>query len=79
MGSQKYGKVFPSEYFRCQCYIAVDPSEPYLTQIIEYIGSDNLIFCSNYSHMEHQQYVVKNVVELQEKLSQEYGEQNCLG
>ena len=61
----------PSEYFRRQCYIAVDPSEPYLTQIIEYIGSDNLIFGSDYPHMDHQIDVVGKVLELEERLSQE--------
>ncbi|NES89755.1 hypothetical protein [Okeania sp. SIO2B9] len=45
-------KLMLSEYFCRQCYIAVDPSEPYLTQIIEFIGSDNLIFGSGYPHMD---------------------------
>ena len=64
-------KLLPSEYFRRQCYIAVDPSEPYLSQIIDYIGSDNLIFGSDYPHMDHQPDVVKNVVGLEENLSHE--------
>ncbi|WP_293088511.1 hypothetical protein [Okeania sp. SIO3B5] len=45
----------PSEYFRRQFYIAVRPSEPYLThltQMIEFIGSDNLIFWSDYPHID---------------------------
>ncbi|NER04702.1 MAG: hypothetical protein F6K17_19890 [Okeania sp. SIO3C4] len=37
-----------SEYFRRQCYIAVDPSETYISQIIEFIDSNNLIFGSDY-------------------------------
>ncbi len=64
-------KLMPSEYFRRQCYIAVEPSEPYLPQIIEYIGSNNLIFGSDYPHMDHQPDVVKKVIELEGKLSQE--------
>ena len=64
-------KLMPSEYFHRQCYIAVEPSEPYLSQIIEFIGSDNLIFGSDYPHMDHQPDVVKNVVKLEEHLSQE--------
>ena len=64
-------KLMPSEYFHRQCYIAVEPSEPYLSQIIEFIGSDNLIFGSDYPHMDHQPDVVNNVVELEEHLSQE--------
>lgn len=61
----------PSEYFRRQCYIAVDPSEPYLSQVIEFIGFDNLIFGSDYPDMDRQPDIVKNVVELERKLSQE--------
>ncbi len=40
-------------------------------QIIEYIGTDNLIFGSDYPHMDHQPDVVKKVLELEAQLSQE--------
>ncbi|WP_333063748.1 MULTISPECIES: amidohydrolase family protein [unclassified Microcoleus] len=72
-------KMKPSEYFRRQCFIAIEPSEPYLAQIIEAIGSDNLIFGSDYPHMDHQPDVVKEVVALEEQLSQEIVHKNCLG
>ena len=64
-------KRLPSEYFRRQCYISVEPSEPYLQQMIDFIGSDNLIFGSDYPHMDHQVDVVKNIVELESSLSKE--------
>ena len=64
-------KRLPSEYFRRQCYISVEPSEPYLQQIIDFIGSDNLIFGSDYPHMDHQVNVVKDLVELENNLSKE--------
>jgi predicted TIM-barrel fold metal-dependent hydrolase len=64
-------RCLPSEYFRRQCYIAIEPSEPYLSQIIDYIGSDNLLFGSDYPHMDHQLHGVKGVVEIEEKLPQE--------
>ena len=63
-------KLLPSEYFKRQCYIAIEPSEIYLSQIVEYIGYDNLIFGSDYPHMDHQADVVNNVVALEGKLSQ---------
>lgn len=44
-------KLKPSEYFRRQCFIVLEPSEPYLERIIEYIGSDNLLFGSDYPHV----------------------------
>lgn len=64
-------KVLPSEYFRRQCYIAVEPTEPYLGQIIDYIGSDNLIFGSDYPHMDHQPDIVNKMIELEASLSRE--------
>ncbi len=64
-------KMKPSEYFRRQCFIAIEPSEPYLAQLIESIGSDNLIFGSDYPHMDHKPDVVAEVVALQEQLPKE--------
>ncbi|MBD2454698.1 amidohydrolase [Nostoc sp. FACHB-87] len=63
--------IKPSEYFHRQCFVAIEPAEPYLSQVIEYIGSDNLIFGSDYPHMDHQPDIVKNVVELEAQLSPE--------
>ena len=45
-------KMQPSEYFRCQCFIEIDPSEPSLERIIQDISSGNLIFGSDYPHMD---------------------------
>jgi predicted TIM-barrel fold metal-dependent hydrolase len=64
-------QCFPSEYFRRQCYIAIEPSEPYLSQIIDFLGSDNLLFGSDYPHMDYQLHGVKGGVEIEEKLPQE--------
>ncbi|CBN54736.1 MULTISPECIES: amidohydrolase family protein [Kamptonema] len=51
-------KVLLSEYFRRQCFIAVEPTEAYLGQIIDRIGADNLIFGSDYPHMDGQLDIV---------------------
>lgn len=64
-------KMKPSEYFQRQCFIALEPSEPYLEQIIQYIGSDNLIFGSDYPHMDHKPDVVEKAVALEKQLGQE--------
>ena len=64
-------KMKPSEYFRRQCFIAIEPSEPYLAEVIQYIGSDNLIFGSDYPHYDHKPDIVNTAVALQEKLGQE--------
>ncbi len=62
-------KMKPSEYFQRQCFIAVEPSEPYLSQIIDYIGSDNLIFGSDYPHMDHKPDILEQAVGLEKSLS----------
>ena len=61
-------KMKPSEYFRRQCFIEIEPSEPYLAQIIQYIGSDNLLFGSDYPHIDHKPDIVEKAVALQEWL-----------
>ncbi|NEO55081.1 MAG: amidohydrolase [Okeania sp. SIO3B5] len=64
-------KIRPSEYFRRQCFVSIEPSEPYISQIIEYIGSDNLIFGSDYPHIDHQSDIVDQLVGLEKNLSKE--------
>lgn len=64
-------RLTPSEYFRRQCYIAIEPSEPSLAQVVEYIGSDNLIFGTDFPHWNHQSDVVREVLDLEMQLSRE--------
>ena len=64
-------KMKPSEYFRRQCFISIEPGEPYLAQVMEYIGTDNIIFGSDYPHMDHKPDIVAEMVKLEETLSKE--------
>ena len=61
----------PSEYFQRQCFIAVEPSETYLPKLIEELGADNLIFGSDYPHIDHKPDVVADMVALEERLSEQ--------
>ena len=61
-------KMKPSEYFRRQCFISIEPDERYLTEIINYIGSDNLIFGSDFPHPDHRPSIVADAVALDERL-----------
>ncbi|MBE9044820.1 amidohydrolase [Pleurocapsales cyanobacterium LEGE 10410] len=61
-------KMKPSEYFRRQCFIALEPYEPYLAEIVDYIGSDNLIFGSDYPHVDHKPSILADAVTLEEQL-----------
>jgi predicted TIM-barrel fold metal-dependent hydrolase len=62
-------KMKPSEYFRRQCFISVEPDEPYLHALIKYIGEDNLLFGSDYPHPDHQPDIMNDVIELENRLS----------
>jgi len=62
-------KMKPSEYFRRQCFVAIEPEEPYIEQIIQYIGLDNLLFGSDYPHVDHDLSMSEKAVALQERLS----------
>ena len=51
--------------------IEIEPSEPYLSQIIHYIGSDNIIFGSDYPHMDHKPDIIEKAIALEKSLSTE--------
>lgn len=57
-------KMKPSEYFRRQCFISIEPDEPYLAQIIDFIGSDNLIFGSDYPHIDSDADIIDKITSL---------------
>jgi predicted TIM-barrel fold metal-dependent hydrolase len=40
----------PSEYFRDQCYVTADSSEHMLSQVIDLIGDDHIVFTTDYPH-----------------------------
>lgn len=62
-------KMKPSEYFRRQCFISVEPDEPYLERIIDYIGEDNLILGSDYPHIDFDPDIIDEAVGLGDRLS----------
>ncbi len=62
-------KMKPSEYFRRQCFVSFEPSEPYLCEMIDRIGCDNLILGSDFPHIDHKTNAIKDVVTLEERLS----------
>jgi len=59
----------PSEYFRRQCFVSLEPDEPYLREILQFVGEDNLIFGSDYPHMDHEGDMVTDIVGLEDRLS----------
>jgi predicted TIM-barrel fold metal-dependent hydrolase len=43
----------PSDYFRRQCWVSCEPDEPYVANVIDFIGEDRLLFASDYPHPDH--------------------------
>lgn len=62
-------KIKPSEYFHRQCFVSIEPSEACLPEVVEYIGTDNLIFGSDYPHWDHSRDIVKSIMALEDSLS----------
>lgn len=58
----------PSEYFKRQCFIAIEPDEPCLPAVIDYIGADNLLFGTDFPHLDHDDSIVDTARGLTEKL-----------
>ena len=64
-------KMKPSDYFRRQCFISVEPGEPGLEQVIEFLGSDdNLIFGSDYPHTDYKPDIVESAIALKDRVSE---------
>lgn len=64
-------RMKPSEYFRRQCFISIEPDEPYVKDIIKYIGEDNILFGSDFPHMDHHPDIMDEIVALEKSLSRE--------
>jgi uncharacterized protein len=62
-------KMPPSDYFRRQCYIAVEPEEPYLPALIDFLGTDRIVIGSDFPHPDHDPDVMKDAVALEDRLS----------
>lgn len=43
-------KMAPSEYFKRQCIVSVEPDEATLTHVIDYMGGKNVVFSTDYPH-----------------------------
>ena len=40
----------PSEYFKRQCFVSVEPDEDGVKYVIDYIGTGRLVFSTDYPH-----------------------------
>jgi predicted TIM-barrel fold metal-dependent hydrolase len=54
-------KMLPSNYFKRQCWVAVEPGEPNLRETIKWIGHKKLLFGSDFPHPDHAHIDVENI------------------
>jgi predicted TIM-barrel fold metal-dependent hydrolase len=52
----------PSEYFRRQCWIAMEPSETMLEHVVEEIGPSRVVFGTDFPHLDHGPGIVDEVM-----------------
>ncbi|MCH8086905.1 MAG: amidohydrolase [Chloroflexi bacterium] len=48
--ASKYLSMKPSDYFKRQCYLVIDPDEEPAKYALDWIGDDNFIFSTDYPH-----------------------------
>jgi predicted TIM-barrel fold metal-dependent hydrolase len=46
------------EYFKRQCFIAADPDDPGIKQVIDYLGDENIVTATDFCHPEGRRYEV---------------------
>ncbi|MDC0713430.1 amidohydrolase family protein [Stigmatella sp. ncwal1] len=64
-------RMKPSEYFRRQCFASIEPEEPGIAEVVRFLGTDNLLFGSDYPHADHGDNIVDHVMGLRTVLSEE--------
>lgn len=47
----------PIDYWRRQCYISTEPSDPGIKQVIELLGDENIVLATDFSHPEGRDYI----------------------
>jgi predicted TIM-barrel fold metal-dependent hydrolase len=45
-------KTPPSEYFKRQCFVSVEPDEEPLKYALDYMGNDRIVFSTDYPHVD---------------------------
>jgi predicted TIM-barrel fold metal-dependent hydrolase len=54
----------PSEYFRRQCFVVVEPSEKYLPELLPHVGEELVLFGSDFPHLDHEEGELEELLSL---------------
>ena len=66
---KRWLSLLPSEYFRRQCFVSFEPEEWNLAACAEWLGTDRVIWASDYPHPEYHPGIVKELIETIEPLA----------
>lgn len=58
----------PSTYFKRQCFVGLEPDEPGIEGFIQQIGSDNLLFGTDFPHLDHEGDLVAQAMALEARI-----------
>jgi predicted TIM-barrel fold metal-dependent hydrolase len=59
-------RLKPSEYFRRQCFVGIEPGEPHLLATLQWAGEGNVIFGTDFPHFDRDEAIVGQALKLQE-------------
>jgi len=60
---RKQVKIAPSEYFKRQCWIALEPREALLPEVLKSISPERVVFGTDFPHLDHGPGIVDDVFE----------------
>lgn len=66
---REHVRMRPSDYFRRQCFIACEPEEPAIEQIIDTYGEGCVLYGSDFPHLDHASQVDEDAALLARRLS----------
>ncbi|MCG8418076.1 MAG: amidohydrolase [Proteobacteria bacterium] len=66
---EEHVRMKPSEYFRRQCFVTLEPEEPYLEGLIRFVGQESLLFGSDFPHFDHESDALDKALGLERRLS----------
>jgi uncharacterized protein len=75
---RRWLSMLPSEYFKRQCYVSFEAEEWNLADSARFLGTDRVIWATDYPHPEYHPGVVKELFESVESLDED-GRRRVLG
>ncbi len=64
-------KMLPSEYFKRQCWVAIELGEPCLRDVIDVIGHKKLLYGTDFPHPDHLHFTTDDIAKQLNELTQQ--------